>query len=397
MTDYRHTQAPLWIGVAIAFYAFIAIGIAEAGLGVLLPSIVSTYELSSATVSLLFVSQISGYILAAFTSSLVSNRLGLGKMLLIAAVALTMALVIYATSPYWLLMVAAGSLLGLGIGLIDAGINTYIVQDSRSANLIGLLHGFYGVGAFCGPTIATTLLVLGMNWRQVYLVLAGIVSLLIVSVLGVIIYRYTPMTQRISASNATAVKNLGRSLQNPVVLLTGLLLLVYVGVEACIGSWAYTVQSVGRQTPRLIAGYSVSAYWLGLTLGRFILGYFLQRLGGVRTITMSLTLVIMGLLAWWQLPDQLISLPLIGFGLAAIFPATIWLIPQRLPEALVPAAVSFATSVASFGAALIPTGAGWAASWASLEIIPLLMLPLALLILGLHCWLVQHSVKQKTL
>lgn len=395
MRDSQSVVQPLWIGVAIAFYAFIAIGIAEAGLGVLLPSILSSYNLTPATVTLLFVSQISGYILAAFTSSIVSSRLGLARMLLIAAAALTMALIIYAASPFWLFMVAAGTVLGLGIGLIDAGINTYIVQDSRSASLIGLLHGFYGIGALSGPAIATTLLAVGMNWRQVYWVLAGIVSLLIVSVLGVIIYNYTPMTVRVSASNTTALENLGRSLQTPIVLLTGLLLLVYVGTEASIGNWAYTVQSVARDTPELIAGYSISAYWLGLTLGRFSLGYFLQRLGAVRTISMSLSLVLVGLLAWWQLPDQWISLPLIGFGLAAIFPATIWLIPQRLPDHLVPAGVSFATSTASLGAAMIPTGAGWIASWTTLEVIPMLMLPLALLMVGLHCWLVQHSLRNQ--
>lgn len=395
MRDYQRTLPPLWIGSAIAFYAFIAIGIAEAGLGVLLPSILSTYNLTPATVTLLFVSQISGYILAAFASSLVSSRLGLARMLLIAAGALTMALTIYATSSSWFLMVAAGSALGLGIGLIDAGINTYIVQDSRSASLIGLLHAFYGIGALSGPAIATTLLAVGMNWRQVYGVLAGIVSLLIVSVLGVIIFNYTPMTLRVLPSKTTALENLGKALQNPIVLLTGLLLLVYVGTEACIGNWAYTVQSVARHTQELIAGYSVSAYWLGLTLGRFILGYFLQWLGAVRTISMSLSLVMIGLLAWWQLPDQWISLPLIGFGLAAIFPATIWLIPQRLPDPHIPAAVSIATSAASLGAAIIPTGAGWLANWTSLEIIPMLMLPLALLMVGLHCWLVQHSVRGK--
>ena len=73
----------------------LTIGIAEGGLGVLRPSIVSTYNLTPATVTLLFVSQISSYILAAFTSSL-----GLAPMLVIAAVVLTMALVIYATSSY---------------------------------------------------------------------------------------------------------------------------------------------------------------------------------------------------------------------------------------------------------------------------------------------------------
>lgn len=381
----------LWIGIAIAFYAFIAIGIAEAGLGVLLPSIMITYDLTPATVTLLFVSQISGYILAALTSSLVSSFLGLGRMLFLAASLLTIALLLYALSPAWLLLVAAGTLLGLGIGLIDAGVNTYVVQDSRSAHLIGLLHGFYGVGALLGPAIATTLLAMGMNWRQVYGVLAGIVSFLMVSVLTAILCHYSPMIKRDSTSQTPAWKNLGRSLQNPIVLLTGLLLLVYVGLEAAIGNWAYTVQTVARQTPALIAGYSVSAYWLGLTVGRFILGYFLRSLGAVRTISMSLVLLVLGLLFWWQLPDQWISLPLIGFALAAIFPATIWLIPKRLPDDLVPAAVSIATSAASFGAALIPTGIGWLANWVGLAIIPALMLPLAIVMVSLHYWLVQSS------
>ncbi|MGL5080301.1 MAG: MFS transporter [Microcoleaceae cyanobacterium] len=391
MTHNQRNSPPLWIGVAIAFYAFIAIAIAEAGLGVLLPSILSTYQLTPATVTFLFLSQISGYILAASSSSLVSSQLGLARMLLLAAIALTMALVIYALAPNWLLMVAAGTLLGLGIGLIDAGINTYIVQAGRSADLIGWLHGFYGVGALLGPAIATTLLGIGMNWRQVYLVLAGIVSLLIVGLLGVILCRYPPMTVRGTLSQTNAFENLQQSLRTPAILLTGLLLLVYVGVEAAIGNWAYTVQSVARNMPELLAGYSVSAYWLGLTVGRFSLSYFLGRLGAIRTISLSLCLLMIGLVAWWRLPNLWISLPLIGFALAPIFPTTIWLIPKRVPSALVPAAVSFATSAGSFGAAVVPTGLGWLASWAGLEIIPVLMLPLAFVMVGLHRWLVQHS------
>lgn len=375
---------PRWIGVAISFYAFIAIGIAEAGLGVLLPSILQEYNLTPATITLLFVSQISGYILAALTSSIVNSRLGLGRMLFLAASMLTIALGIYALSPTWWLMVAAGNLFGLGVGLIDAGINTAIAQDDRSTNLIGLLHGFYGVGALSAPAIAATLLAIGMNWRQVYGVLAAIVSLLVISVFAAIIYRYPSMTQSKAASHAPAWQNLGRSLQTPLVWFTGLLLLIYVGLEASISNWAYIVQVSDRQIPALVAGYSISAYWLGLTIGRFILGYFLRSLGAVKTMWMSLVLLMIGLLAWSQLPDQWLSLPMIGFALAPIFPATIWLIPKQLPASLVPAAVSFATSAASVGAAMIPSGVGWVASWSSLGIIPLLMLPLAIAMIVLH-------------
>lgn len=379
-----------WIGVTISFYAFINIGIAEAGLGVLLPSILSTYQLTPATITLLFMSQISGYIVAAFSSSLVSSRWGLAQMLLIAAISLTTALLIYALSPYWLVMVAAGTLLGLGIGLIDAGINTYIVQDSRHANLIGLLHAFYGVGALLGPAIATTLLAISLNWRQVYLVFASASGILVICLASIILCGYQPIMASGTTTDRPAFKDLRRSLNHPAVLLTGLLLLIYVGIEASMGSWAYTVQSAARKMSELIAGYSVSAYWMGLTIGRFGLSYSLKYLGAVRTITISLALLTIGLLMWWLLPDQWISLPLIGFALAAIFPATIWLIPQRVPEALVPAAVGFVTSTASFGAAIVPMGVGWLANWVGLNVIPLLMLPLAIGMGGVHYCLTQH-------
>lgn len=62
-------------------------------------------------------------------------------------------------------------------------------------------------------------------------------------------------------------------------------------------------------------------------------------------------------------------LTLIGIALAPIFPLTIWLTPQRIPTAIVPAAIGFITSVSSLGAAMIP---------------------LALLMAVLHQWMVKN-------
>ncbi|GAB4340320.1 MAG: hypothetical protein Fur0042_00930 [Cyanophyceae cyanobacterium] len=290
-------------------------------------------------------------------------------------------------------MVVAGPLMGLGIGLIDAGVNTALVQEERTAHLVGVLHGFYGVGAFSGPAIATTLLSLGLSWRQVYGVLAVLAAVLVVAVLAAVVGRYGPLLKRPADPGAPAGVSLGRALRRPLVLLFGAFLLIYVGLEASFSHWAYGVQVMARSTPPLLAGYGVSAYWLGLTVGRFLLGYGLRSLGALRVLSFSLGLLLAGLLAWWQWPDgrlgALVSLPVIGFVLAAIFPTIIWLIPQRLPAALVPAAVGFATSAASVGAALIPTAVGWAGSGLGLGVVPVLMLPLAIAMVGFHLRLVR--------
>jgi fucose permease len=374
---------PAWIGVALAFYAFIAIGIAEGGLGVLLPSILTTYRLTPATVTLLFISQMVGYVTAALTSSLLSSRLGLAKMVWLAAIALTSALSIYAFTTHWPIMVTVGLLLGLAVGLIDAGINTYIASDQRNANLMGMLHAFYGIGALLGPAIATTLLALGLQWRQIYLVIASLVSLLIIGMSWAVFHQYQPMMSSAAAASNSKT-NLRQALRMPIVLLSALMLLIYTGVEASIGSWAYTVQHISRGIPTWIAGYSVSGYWLGLTTGRLAMGQMVKYWGAIRTIDVSLTLLIIGLMTWWRFPDQWWSLPLSGFALAAIFPTIIWLMPQRVPTSIVPAAIGFLASIASLGAAAIPSTVGWVADRAGLEAIPVSLLPLAVLMVVLH-------------
>lgn len=385
-----------WLGILLSFYAFIAIGIAEGGLGVLLPSILTTYNLTPATVTLLFLSQVGGYIIAALASSIISSRIGLGRTLLIAAIALTSALIIYALTTYWTVMVASGIFLGLGIGLIDAGINTFVASDRRNANLMGFLHGFYGVGALLGPAIATTLLAFGISWRLVYLVFAGMVGILIIGMFWATISHYQPMTVgKGSASQTSATANLRGAIKTPAVLASGLLLLVYVGTEASLGNWAYTVQSMSRGTPEAIAGYSIAAYWTGLTLGRFSLGQVVKYLGAVRTMNFSLILLLAGSLVWWLLPNRLWSLPLMGFALAAIFPTTVWLMPYRISDGTVPAAIGFLTSAGSVGAVVIPTILGWIADRASLAIIPALMVPLAALMLVLQYWLVNNAPVRK--
>ncbi len=387
---------PTWIGIALILYAFSTIGIAEGGLGVLLPSILATYNLTPATITLLFLSQMSGYVVSALASSLLSNWIGMARMLLLASAIFTSALLTYALTPHWSVMVVSGTLLGLGIGLIDAGVNTYVANQQPNANLMGTLHAFYGIGALLGPGIATTLLALGLGWRLIYIVFATLVGLTVVGMLWAVVYKYKPMTKRVTVSGTDAGVSLRVALQTPTVLVAGFLLLVCVGTEASLGNWAYSVQSVSRGTPKLLAGYSVSAYWLGLTLGRLGMGHVMKHLGAVHTINCSLALLMAAALSWWLLPGQLLSLPMLGFALAAIYPTIILLLPQRIPARIVPAAIGFVTSVASLGAATIPTVVGWLAARAGLAIIPALIVPLAALIVMLHRWLVQHTAAKRS-
>jgi len=66
--------------------------------------------------------------------------------------------------------------------------STPIANKQRNANLIGSLHAFYGVGALLGPAIATTLLALRLDWRLIYLVFWG--RLTVAGTLWAVMYKY---------------------------------------------------------------------------------------------------------------------------------------------------------------------------------------------------------------
>lgn len=367
--------------MGVAFSAFVVIGAVEAAFGVLVPSLLETFALSTGSVTLLLTSQISGYLLAALLNGVVNSRLGLERMLLVAFTLLASALLLYALTPRWDLMVAGGVALGMGIGLIDAGLNTAVAQHESGTSVIGPLHGFYGLGAFAGPAIATTVLAFGSGWRLVYALLAGLVGLLL---LWIWRHRRSCLRQRPSTPASGDWRILGQALRRPAVVLSGLVLLSAVGIEASIGTWAFSVEHLGRSQLAVAAGIGVSLYWLGLTVGRFCFGGLVERLGLIRLITCSLALLLAAQIGWSHGVAPLVALPLAGFALAAIFPATILMIPRRLPVPLVPAAVGFATSAASAGAVVVPTSLGWIAADMGLTAVPALLVPVVLGLAGLY-------------
>jgi fucose permease len=374
-------DAPSDLRMGVACAAFVVIGTVEAALGVLVPSLLDTFTLSTGSVTLLLVSQIGGYLLAALLNGVVSSRLGLDRLLLVAFTLMASALLLYALTPRWDLMVATGVAVGLGIGLVDAGLNTAVAQHEAGARLIGPLHGFYGVGAVTGPAMATTVLALGGGWRQVYLVLAGLGGLVL---LWLWQQRRAGPGPRAAGAAGGDWRVLGQALRRPAVGLSGLVLLAAVGLEASIGTWAFSVQHLGRSQAAVAAGIGVSLYWLGLTAGRFGFGGLVGQLGVIRWIACSLGLLLAALIGWSGGAAPWLALPLAGFGLAGIFPATILLIPRRLPVPLVPAAVGLATSAASAGAVAVPTSLGWIAADMGLAAVPALLIPVGLALAGLH-------------
>ena len=73
-----------------------------------------------------------------------------------------------------------------------------------------------------------------------------------------------------------------------VTWLCALFLLGYVGVEVASGGWIVTFMIQVRKGAPFASGMTATGFWLGLTVGRVILGFVTPRIGEKLAIAVSL-------------------------------------------------------------------------------------------------------------
>jgi len=354
----RNITQALRFAIGISFFTFILIGINDGAVGILLPGMQTTYHTGKGTISLLFLAGTCGYFIASFNNGLLLEKLGNRRFLLLATLIMGLGFALLSSRPPFFLLLLGIVPIGFGVAMLDAGLNSYIARLPDNTAKLNYLHAFYGIGALLGPLVASAFLALGWVWNSIYFVWIGMAILVFIGI-GLAFPR------RENASHKEEQKVGGNvlflALHQRVVWLAALFLLFYVGTEVSLGVWSFSFLIQARQGQLLISGWIVSGYWIGLTLGRLLLGKISQRMSNRRLIEACLLGVVIGMLLMWvvpQLPVAALALFITGFSLGPIFPTTIALMSDTLPSRIVPSAIGFIASLGSMGAALLPWIAG---------------------------------------
>jgi fucose permease len=344
--------------VGLAFAAFVVIGLGGGAAGVLLPAQIAYYGIDKAVIGLLFFTFSVGYLLAGAVSGWLMRRLGLRGELMLGAGAFTALQFVAGTRPPYPVLVGLTVILGFGGGVMEAALNAYLAALPRHVVLLNFLHACYGAGALIGPVLASTMFANGLSWGARYLVFgAAGVPLLVGFAL-----RYPAELPGIDGA-AGPSPVFGATVRHPAVRLSGLFLAVYVGVEISIGNWMYSLLIEERGQGALLAGWVVSAYWVGFTVGRFVLSVLAERFGigpvelawGCLGVMMAAGMVV------WLVPGVAaasVGLVLLGFALGPIYPLTVAVVPRLTPSRLVPTAIGILIGVSVLGGAFFPWVAG---------------------------------------
>lgn len=349
--------------VIVAFAAFVLVGVNAGATGVLLPAQISDYGVSKTAIGSTFFTGSVGFVLASLLAGAMIHRLGIRMTLVVGATVTAVAGFYVATRPPFAAFLLVAIATGFGAGVAESAFQAFVVGLPGSTTLLNRLHAFFGVGALLGPLLATWILGFA-SWRTVWFVLAAADVPFVVAIWATYPRHETAAHEPPAARDPRQQSRglLSTALRQRSVLLGAALLAVYVGLEISMGNWGFSYLGQARGEHRLLAGYTVSGYWLGLTLGRFLISPFAVRIGA------SAANMAFGCLAGvtfvgaltWVLPGTA-STPgfvLLGFFLGPIFPTAMAIVPNVTPARLVPTAIGVMNAGSVIGGSALPWLAG---------------------------------------
>ena len=312
--------------LALIYVCFISLGLPDSLLGSAWPVLHVELQVPVSFAGIISMTIFVGTILSSLFSDRLLHRFGAGRVTAVSVTLTALGLLGFSVSTkFWMLILWAIPY-GLGAGGVDAVLNNYVALHYKPQHM-SWLHCMWGVGASISPYIMSFSLIRLESWSRGYLIVAVIQAALSVFIFcSLPIWRRGTGRQEDHAEDSTpsAPLKLKEILSIPCAIPCFLTFFAYCSLELTTSLWAssYLVQTRGFE-PEIAAGFA-SMFYLGITLGRLINGFFAMRFSDCILIRVGLAIITLGIglmLIPIHAAFALAAFAVIGLGCAPIYPA----------------------------------------------------------------------------
>lgn len=347
-----------------------ASGLNDSAPGALIPYIEKEYHIGYAIVSLIFVTNAVGFILAAPCTHAFETRLGRSKTYIFSASLLAAGYIMIICKPPFPVVVASFFLLGFGMALNLALNNVFCANLANSTAALGGLHGSYGIGGTIGPLIATALASHGVPWSFYYTItLAMSLCNLVLAAYAFRGYEKDLPVQLMTALERTASRQthgagktsktqlLKQALENKVTVIGALFIFAYQGAEVSISGWVVSFLISYRNGDPSNVGYVSAGFWAGITIGRFVLSHPAHRIGEKLAVVLLVAGAVAFQLLTWLIPNILgeaVMVSIVGLLLGPVYPCATAVFSRLLPRNIQMSSLGFISAMGSSGGAVSP-------------------------------------------
>ncbi|AGP58967.1 hypothetical protein M271_37860 [Streptomyces rapamycinicus NRRL 5491] len=388
--------------MAASCVGFVLIGALQALYGPSIPALRDTYGLSPSAagvgLSAHFIGAVAGVLVFDRLFGRIGNRRLLGwSYLLMAGGAAGFAL-----APTWPVAMGLALLAGLGFGGIDYGLNQLFAVGfgHRSAAMLNILNAHFGIGAVLGPALIG--LVGAAHYPAVFLGFAALTLPLLLCLAGVRDEApprggdpETGTGTGTGTSTGTGARHRARARARArarsLATVLGAFVVLYVlhvAIESGVGGWEPThLETVGYGATA--AASATSAFWLMMTVGRFLVAPLALRWSAQAIIAVSCA-GMTGCLLLAAIPAAApYAYAGAGLFIAPIFPTGLpWLL-RAAPRAHRAGALVMAASMV--GGVAAPPALGKAIELAGVRAVPLILCAVSAVCLITTGWLIRTT------
>lgn len=314
--------------ITVIYLSFISLGLPDAVLGSSWNIIAKEFNTSISNMGILTIIISAGTIISSLNSDLLIKKLGVHKITSISIFITAISMLGFALSPSFLVLCLWAIPYGLGAGNVDAALNNYVAINFESKHM-SWLHCMWGIGATLGPYIMSIALINNLDFRGGYIIL-----FLIQIILATIILVSYPVwkiknNEQLYKENKKHLK-LNEVLKIKGVLQIGITFFFFCSIEQTTGLWAsnYLI-FIKNVSPEIATGFT-SLFYLGITIGRGINGFFAMKFSNTQMIRFGSIVMLLGVFILFIPSNEIITyigLAMIGLGSSPIYPSIIHSIP----------------------------------------------------------------------
>ncbi len=312
----KSTKTTILLLTAGCFLSFFVFGFTDNLKGPTLPSMLAELHITYGTGGNIFFGEYFGFLIATLITGILADRFGLKSVILLAGVLLGIGVGGYSFFQSAILLAGSLFVLGLGLGALELGPNAIIVSlhHERKGLYLNMMAVLHGLGSLVAPLFAGWLLSQSISWRAIY----RWDILLIAMFVFIFIFLRFPKTEEKTQLDFRHIPKIAFKGQLPWFYVA---IAFYVAAEIGFASWLVTFLQQIRNSPVTQSNQALSLFFALMMLGRLIGGFFVHRIGYLRSILFMTMGGIFCICAGLYGPKEIsFLLPSTGLFLSIIFP-----------------------------------------------------------------------------
>ncbi|KAF2993191.1 hypothetical protein E8E14_000584 [Neopestalotiopsis sp. 37M] len=395
---------------ALCVQTFLA-GLTDSAPGALIPYMEKYYNIGYAVVSLIFISNAVGYIIAAPFVTALQTRLGRAKALALCDLLIVAGFIPLVVAAPFPAVVAGYLVVGFGFAVNLSISNVFTANLQNGTTLLGIMFGSYGVGGIVGPLIATSIVsTAGPDaWHHFYFLTVA----LALSAAAFFTWAFRgyereselPVdSQRLTTAPSSAgngiqahIAGMLRAMKSRVVLLGAIFIFAYQGAEVSISGWVISFLIAARGGDPYSVGNVTSGFWGGIMIGRFALSPLGARVGEKRFVyCLTAGAAVFQLLVWLvpNIISNVVSLAIVGLLLGPVYPCAITVLARGLSRHEQVRGLGVVSAFGSSGGAVAPFLTGLLTQVAGTFVLH--PIAIGLFVVMLVCWYLLPPVRKRT-